>query len=318
MFDNRRKNSSSWTKAPPTIAQNQIYDHYATQQYSRPPTEHMYLQTEPLVANGQAGNLSVLTDNITRMNLQPGTFQPSAKPSPAMSSQSFDGGVPLSAGLPQAYMHNGQFVFAGSQYPNIAQQTMNYGYGMPGQYITQPMMYPQHVLGSHSPLSSAWAPSSRVPSGEVPSLVTPRRDSTSSQENDVPGTPFTHYTSGYGGYPSSVAVVDRSPNSLYTPIWSTPSPTQTGYKHQQRSSISTRLQLLVQQEPAIPRAVPAPYSPVKPLDRSLENPHGITNVYIRGLLPETTDDMLYKLAGRFGDVVSSKSIIDHATGLCKG
>jgi len=57
---------------------------------------------------------------------------------------------------------------------------------------------------------------------------------------------------------------------------------------------------------------------MKPLDRSLENPHGVTNVYIRGLRPETSDEMLQQIASRFGDIVSSKSIIDHTTGLCKG
>lgn len=42
------------------------------------------------------------------------------------------------------------------------------------------------------------------------------------------------------------------------------------------------------------------------------------DVYIRGLQPNTTDDMLYGLAKRFGDIESSKAIIDMTTGLCKG
>ncbi|KAF2226903.1 hypothetical protein BDZ85DRAFT_190593 [Elsinoe ampelina] len=75
---------------------------------------------------------------------------------------------------------------------------------------------------------------------------------------------------------------------------------------------------LVTKEPIIPPAIPAPSSPLKPLDRALENPRGETNVYIRGLMPETSDEMLETWGRRFGDIKSSKSIIDHVTGMCKG
>ena len=89
-------------------------------------------------------------------------------------------------------------------------------------------------------------------------------------------------------------------------------------KQPDASEVSPRIQMLVNQEPIIPRAIPAPSSPLKPLDRALENQRGETNVYIRGLLPETTDEMLEGWGARFGDIKSSKSIIDHNTGLCKG
>lgn len=36
------------------------------------------------------------------------------------------------------------------------------------------------------------------------------------------------------------------------------------------------------------------------------------------MLPDTTDEKLKALAGRFGDIVSSKSIIDHSSNQCKG
>ena len=83
-------------------------------------------------------------------------------------------------------------------------------------------------------------------------------------------------------------------------------------------TLPPHLLALVHQEPPIPRAIPAPSSPHKPLDRSLENKTGETNVYIRGLLPETTDDMLHTWGKRFGDIQSSKSIIDLKSNLCKG
>lgn len=89
-------------------------------------------------------------------------------------------------------------------------------------------------------------------------------------------------------------------------------------KQPELSNVSPRLKMLLSQEPAIPRAIPAPSSPLKPLDRALENQRGETNVYIRGLLPETTDEVLEGWGSRFGDIKSSKSIIDMNTGLCKG
>ncbi|KAI9883134.1 MAG: hypothetical protein M1823_005099 [Watsoniomyces obsoletus] len=70
--------------------------------------------------------------------------------------------------------------------------------------------------------------------------------------------------------------------------------------------------------PAIPRAVPAVSSCRKTLQHCFENPSGTTNVYIRGLHPNTTDDMLLAYSARFGHVANSKAMIDNQTGACKG
>ncbi|KAL2827559.1 hypothetical protein BDW59DRAFT_179080 [Aspergillus cavernicola] len=89
--------------------------------------------------------------------------------------------------------------------------------------------------------------------------------------------------------------------------------TPTGY-------ILQDLESLVQQEPPIPKAVPAMWT--NPTDltlaKCLENREGITNVYIRGFLPETTDEMLHAYASRFGKIDRCKAIVDLDTGLCKG
>jgi hypothetical protein len=119
--------------------------------------------------------------------------------------------------------------------------------------------------------------------------------------------------------------MDRSPTGMYGQS-GTPSPLQfmqqfspMGHKFPpQTISTPVHIQMLVARDPPIPRAIPAPSSPMKPLDRCLENKSGETNVYIRGLLPETTDEMLHVWGMRFGDIQSSKSIIDLKTGLCKG
>ncbi|KAL4946810.1 hypothetical protein BDV06DRAFT_229688 [Aspergillus oleicola] len=120
----------------------------------------------------------------------------------------------------------------------------------------------------------------------------------------------------FGGLPNidgpgllNYAVNGLPQTSLQLQMMKTP----TGY-------ILQDLESLVQQEPAIPRAVPAMWT--NPTDltlaKCLENREGITNVYIRGFLPETTDEMLHAYAGRFGKIDRCKAIVDLDTGLCKG
>ncbi|OAF71813.1 Sex-lethal [Intoshia linei] len=43
-----------------------------------------------------------------------------------------------------------------------------------------------------------------------------------------------------------------------------------------------------------------------------------TNIYIRGLNVDTTDDNLYQMCRKFGNIISTKAIIDHQTKKCKG
>ncbi|KAJ5135280.1 Nucleotide-binding alpha-beta plait [Penicillium bovifimosum] len=80
------------------------------------------------------------------------------------------------------------------------------------------------------------------------------------------------------------------------------------------------LEALTQQDPAIPRAVPAMWTNPSELTlaKCLENREGIRNVYIRGFLPETTDEVLHAYAARFGKIDRCKAIVDLDTGLCKG
>lgn len=77
---------------------------------------------------------------------------------------------------------------------------------------------------------------------------------------------------------------------------------------------------IVQRDPTIPRAVPALWTNQEDmtLAKCLQNPEGITNVYIRGFMPDTTDEDLHGWASRFGEIESCKAIIDQDTGKCKG
>ena len=156
---------------------------------------------------------------------------------------------------------------------------------------------------------------------EVPALEN-RRGSYSTNES-APGTPFYGAVSQQG---TQIAAVDRSP------FGSTPSPQQLTIQHADQQlakpmhyksiPINVDLDGLLAQNPAIPRAVPAVFTPresMRTLDQSLSNPiHGNRNVYIRGLHPNTDDETLAAYAARFGKVETSKAIIDTATGACKG
>ena len=77
---------------------------------------------------------------------------------------------------------------------------------------------------------------------------------------------------------------------------------------------------LVSRDPTIPRAVPALWTNQEDLSlaKCLQNPEGITNIYIRGFMPDTTDDDLNRWACRFGEIESCKAIIEQDTGKCKG
>lgn len=260
-------------------------------------------------------DMATLAHSFQGMNLASQSFAAQHKNPMMPTTGGQFTGMPVASNM--AYGAAGQYV-----YPN--------GYGAaattqsPGMYTPHASQYVQHYQGyqqhDNSPMSQNWTPTTAGATGDVPTLITPRRDSISSNENDQPVTP------SYASYPGFVhgnVAINRSPSGVFT--HSTPSPTSmmgpygmAAPKQPEQTDVSPRLKLLMSQEPAIPRAIPAPSSPLKPLDRALENQRGETNVYIRGLLPETTDENLEAWGSRFGDIKSSKSIIDLNTGLCKG
>lgn len=157
---------------------------------------------------------------------------------------------------------------------------------------------------------------------EVPGLEN-RRGSYSTNES-TPATPFYNGVAKNDHGPR-VAVHDRS-------AYTTPSPQQIGGVNVYQDSgvkhnvvavpVDRNLEEILRREPPVPRAVPAVFTPasqMKSLDQSLENRiPGNRNVYIRGLHPTTDDELLFKYASRFGDVETSKAIIDTSTGACKG
>lgn len=306
MAENQGHRGSNFSKAEQSYThRNPGYNHHlARGNYGQVYGMQQTQATANLLAQGMQG-----------MSLQETGYPQPKGPLMATTAPHY-AGLTLNTGFPAAlWGANSHLMYSGAHgYPNGSHQQS------PGLYTPISAQYLHHGYAQqhdNSPISQAWTPSHTT--GEVPTLITPRRDSISSNENDAPGTP------SYSSYPyqPGVAIVNRSPSGIYT--HSTPSPSQmmnhygmSVVKTPEARSLSTELHALVSKEPSIPPAIPAPSSPLKPLDRALENVRGETNVYIRGLHPDTTDEMLETWGRRFGDIRSSKSIIDHGTGLCKG
>ncbi|KAL2822987.1 hypothetical protein BJX63DRAFT_438930 [Aspergillus granulosus] len=154
------------------------------------------------------------------------------------------------------------------------------------------------------------------PTGQKQSQWTGRGDQKSagpSISNGSSQSDLFNAIPGLNGSSTSSYVMNGLPQGEQTCLNLQMMKTPTGY-------ILQDLESLVQQEPAIPRAVPAMWT--NPMDltlaKCLENREGITNVYVRGFLPETTDQMLHAYASRFGKIDRCKAIVDLDTGLCKG
>jgi hypothetical protein len=177
----------------------------------------------PMSPNGDTG-LQGLTNTMAALNMQAsyGSSVNNKSAGSGMSANSSDyGAIPMS---------QGQGLWIPNQHPlgSMYQQAHSAGmYNHNGAFEPQSAyQYGQAVVG-HSPMAPGWA--SRMSSGDMPSLLTPRRDSVSSNENDIPGTPF-----GSGGmyrYGAGATIMDRSPSAVYTNS-ATPSPSQLAHGYQ--------------------------------------------------------------------------------------
>ena len=234
------------------------------------------------------------------------------------------------------YMADGQVVYAPTtgMYATQAMAPTQLSDGSYGSYPAALQYLPQSAYPGYIPgypmlpytpgRSGYYSDRSDVMHKGVPGLEN-RRGSYSTDES-APGTPY-YGSMGLRDYGTHIAAVDRSP------VYSTPSPQlQIPHIGQQVSkpllyknvahSVSVDIDALLQQHPAIPHAVPAVFTPrenMRTLEQSLSNPiFGNRNVYIRGLHPNTDDITLAAYAARFGQVETSKAIIDTSTGACKG
>ncbi|KJF60351.1 RNA binding protein MSSP-2 [Coccidioides immitis RS] len=186
------------------------------------------------------------------------------------------------------------------------------------QYVP-PGIYPNFV-------TSAPYPPASYPGYSWPYAVNPDHDHAKSHRDCTLVDEKASANDGQHGQPEYYPVIaqgDRSPVSA--PVYNA-SPQTPGscmpYQMMRAAGgyVLQDLDSLVKQDPPIPPAVPAMWTnPTElTLAKCLENREGITNVYIRGFLPEITDEMLYAYASRFGKIDRCKAIVDLDTGLCKG
>jgi len=282
----------------------------------------MYSQMQASSVHPEHINAAVdnLADNFGNINFRNTAMMGHSKASnvpmnindPNLSAMmSAQGGAPMFVQL-----SDGTFIYAG---PNNASHGSYHQYsnGYPmalGQY--QQAAYHSVPNGPHTPRNNAWMPSQGIQ--QIPELVAPRRSSWSSNEEQSPQTPLD-------GYNQAVLISGQSPTTWST----TPSPIQAQYPYNQQVAKAPHGVYVyydfwkwTQQEPAIPPPVPAIHSGQDggrgSLDKILDNRNGTTNVYIRGLQPNTDDKMLEGYGRRFGEISSQKAIIEMSTGTCKG
>ncbi|KAL8968547.1 MAG: hypothetical protein Q9183_002412 [Haloplaca sp. 2 TL-2023] len=216
---------------------------------------------------------------------------------------------------------NGSLVYSDANGVQSAYSQYSGGYGVnsPQPAQLQQASYPNMLANAPvTPRGHPWMIPSHVPQ-EVPELAPPRRASLSSNEADSPQTPM--FPSYMGGHQPQVLMANQHSNGMGSFPSSNPdSPFQVA-KSRAGEPYVADFEEWTSRSPAIPHAIPAIDSPGGgrgSLEQIMHNPNGTTNVYVRGLHPNTSDDMLLAYGKRFGDVDSAKSIIDTATGYCKG
>lgn len=174
-------------------------------------------------------------------------------------------------------------------------------------------------LGNNN-LTAGTVPGYTWPYGLAPGATTMDTGRpTSWSSNEENGMPMTQSLANAGAQ-------DWYPSMGYMPVTAQQSahyitgPIQPMKCSDNKSYEMVNMDELVSREPAIPRAVPALWTNQEELSlaKCLQNPEGITNVYIRGFMPETTDEDLEAWSCRFGEIESCKAIIEQDTGKCKG
>ncbi|RMD43615.1 hypothetical protein DV735_g1567, partial [Chaetothyriales sp. CBS 134920] len=197
------------------------------------------------------------------------------------------------------------------QHQNAAVEAANHLPYMPsGMYSN---FVGNHGLGNTSLAAYSW-PYGLGANGAA--MDTARRTSWSSNEENLHASQHMNNavsTECYNSLPYMPVTASTSQHYIAGPIQPMKCADNKSYE-------MVNLDELVSRDPPIPRAVPALWTNQEELSlaKCLQNPEGITNVYIRGFMPDTTDEDLNRWASRFGEIESCKAIIEQDTGKCKG
>lgn len=293
-----------------------------------PSQVYNHMQAQNIHPENTNQSVEHLADNFGNINLRNAAIMGQAKAanlSLSMNDPAMNALIgPQTNGQMLVQLGDGTFVYSGSN--STAQgnyQQYSNGYNMtsapPTQY--QQAAYPSRPQigmpnGPHTPRNGSWVTAQGIQ--QLPDLMAPRRSSWSSNEEQSPQTPLDTYQ-------QTVLISGNSPTTWST----TPSPIQAQFPYNQQVAKAEGgvyayfdFWAWTQEAPAIPPPVPAIHSGQDggrgSLDKILDNRNGTTNVYIRGLQPDTTDEMLEGYGRRFGAIASQKAIIEMSTKACKG
>ena len=310
-YSNLPATLSGQTLAPGQNMYGNMHAAFSGQTFAPNSTANMHLDN----TNPGADNLVGAFDNL---NLRDGATLGHAKPS--------NTGIPVGGSNINSMLYqlpDGTYMLAGTNavQGSYSQYSTPYSLAVPHPNHYQQAAY-QGIpsagvsVGPHTPQNYSWMPSQSLP--HVPDLVAPRRTSWSSTEELSPQTPVD-------GYQPPMLVPGQSPSD-----WSTnPSPLSGRLPNNQQICRQPKGEYAIadfwvwtQADPAIPAPIPAwrsgPDGGRGSLDKILDNRDGTTNVYVRGLRPDTTDELLAGYGRRFGEIVSQKAIIDMSNNTCKG
>ncbi|KAF3482174.1 Meiotic RNA-binding protein 1 [Arthroderma uncinatum] len=299
-----------------------------------PENQHHNPYVGPQAYGQQAGaanglrdmNGNILAHLFSKMGFQ---NQPNgSKPFPVKGGMPMHPGPNVDVSGMQHYPH-GQYMIVpnGSMFGGVppAPQFGQFPLRAPDQgsslHCIPPTFYPGFPTNPpFSPDCISGYPWPYFPNGDFPNHGNMSLDPRTSVDEINAGSPHMDLSGPQEYYPGA-APADRPPAPGY--MYNTPAP-QPFLPYQMMKSgsgyVLQDLDALVKQDPPIPRAVPAMWTNPSDLTlaKCLGNREGITNVYIRGFLPETTDEMLHNYASRFGKIDRCKAIIDLETGSCKG
>ncbi|KAI9679425.1 MAG: hypothetical protein M1817_005447 [Caeruleum heppii] len=284
----------------------------------------------PFYNPGQ-GEIDGLGNAFNTMNLQ--GMATGGLPALASPGSMQQNSIGQNAGMQQMLLYGGNGLYPVSLYSPQSSFGSHAGFESSGQqynqYADQAFLYPNHPTLPITPQATGSGTFLDVINKDVPGLGDRKGSMSSTYEREQSSSPDTPQLvpAGMPEHQVTIAHADHSPR--FVPIYGTPSP-QESLQHYEQPLMLNPLGLYspalekmmaLLPGPPIPPAVTALFNklnPRKSLDECFSNPTGTTNVYIRGLRPETTDPMLLAYAQRFGRVMSSKSIIDSTNNMCKG
>ncbi|KAM5436637.1 hypothetical protein McanMca71_001755 [Microsporum canis] len=282
---------------------------------------------QPAGANNNPGHMNgnVLVHPFNKMSLNPPN---GAKPFPVKGGMPMHPGPNVDMSGIQHYPHGQYMMFPNGpmfggvppvpQFGQFPLRATDQGSSL---HCIPPNFYPGFPANPPFPPDCiSGYPWPYYPNGDFPNHGNIPLDPRASVDEMNTGSPIMDLSGPQEYYPG-VAPVDRSSAPGY--MYNTPAPQQfLPFQMMKGASgyVLQDLDALVKEDPPIPRAVPAMWTNPSDLTlaKCLENREGITNVYIRGFLPETTDEMLHNYASRFGKIDRCKAIIDLETGSCKG